>query len=145
MIGRRSFLRILGVAPVAAPAAVKAATSEIVASQSLTGISALPGMAAASVETWGEGGSSGWDLEKKALSALVKGSWPAHVDERIRRDAREVRCLDPDLVANRSMSLSTKVRIQRGRNYVRMKAECIDGARARLAKKALPDWLQQLW
>lgn len=148
MIGRRSFLRLLGVAPVAAPVAAKAAAGELMAASSVTGIGVLPSMTAASADYFGSSPAETGDYEKnemKALKAIIKGAWPVHVEDRIRRNAQDVRCLDPDLASNRSMSLSTKVRLQRERNYVRMKAECIDDARVRLAKKALPEWARHLW
>lgn len=138
MLGRRSFLALLGMAPAAAKTVGAESMS---AMRDVTGVSALP------VETvmspsYPQG--VGPD-HSRGLRWLADGKIPAHVEARLKRESAYVGSLDPDLVTNRSMSWSTKIRIQRGRNYERAKIETVASARMGLAKRALPAWLQQLW
>lgn len=81
----------------------------------------------------------------KGLRWLASGKIPVHVEGRIRREAHDIHAMDPDLVVNRSMSWSAKVLIQRQRNYERGKIDTVEDARRRLAARALPEWLRQLW
>lgn len=139
MLGRRSFLALLGAAPAAAKSAAVEAVS---ASQGVTGVGVMPNHFDAAPSIYAH---DGWEEEKKALEYLLKGGWPDHVDERCRRESKTIVALDADLVANRSFSWSTKLRLQGERNYRRAKADAVRDARNRLNRKTLPKWLQQLW
>lgn len=137
MLGRRSFLTLLGIAPVAAKSAGVEAVSAI---QGVTGVSPLPQEATSPGQALSDGSDG-----QKGLKWLASGKIPIHVDGRLKRDAYYVHSLDPDLVVNRSMSWSAKVLIQRQRNYERAKTETVEDARRRIAARALPEWLRQLW
>ncbi len=144
MFGRRFFLRAM----VAAPVAAKAAAGEVLAQteSALSGIAPLPrntdvlvnaGLTAAfddNKETW-----------LKGMTLIAGGAFPEHVMKRLKREARNVSSLDPDLVSNRSMSLSTKVRLQRERNLVRGIDENREFAALALLKQTLPEHVRELW
>lgn len=64
------------------------------------------------------------------------GSLPDHVMEAIFSDNRDVSSLEPDLAANRSFSLSAKVRIQRQRNIQKSIENSITSYDRKLRRKA---------
>jgi hypothetical protein len=120
MIGRRGFLRAIGVAPAAVLAEQTAGLQGGV--RSIFGWAPIAG---AIQENLGEElpptnsppvGESVWT---KAARFFAGNAIPPHIIERYRDNARNVTRLDPDLAANRSFSLSTKLRIQQEREIER--------------------------
>lgn len=109
-LGRRSFLGMLPAAPFAAKEAAQAAVSEL-AGVSTTGL-ASPGPHG--VLDSSAPASDHASMIRKVLSdrKLLQA-----LEDDCRADTRFVSALDPDLAANRSMSMSAKVHIQRERNF----------------------------
>jgi hypothetical protein len=142
-LSRRSFAKFLGLAPMAAPLAAKAATDSEIAK--LAGV-ALEG-APSTQYAPGYGVPVGMDEYNKARVAAADYARlvgvPEFVKEQLRRNSQYVSCLDPDLAAKRSWSMSVKIATQRERNYARQ-LELLDHsswhARSGMAFKKLTGW-----
>lgn len=117
LIGRRSFLKVMGIGTAAAPLAVKVAAEQEVANlTSLKGAtSTWMREPAGLVGTYQTPGESRVGL----LSQYVRTfGLPAYVDDALRRNAKHVSALDPDIAAKKSWSLNVKIQEQRHRNYM---------------------------
>jgi hypothetical protein len=144
MIGRRSVLKLLGLAPAAAPLAAKAAADAEIAK--LTGINV--GASAGFYPTHpGPGGSLGFDEYNKLKIAAAGysevGGIPEFVREQLWRNAQYVSYLDPDLASKRSWSMAVKIQTQRERNFQRqLESVRYSGrhATASMAFKKLTGW-----
>lgn len=78
----------------------------------------------------GPGGASPWgppSSDEDGVSPQLRmanylelwGKLPRHVERQAWENTRYVNCLDPDLAAKRSWSISVKIAEQRRRNYVK--------------------------
>ena len=118
-LSRRSFAKFLGLAPLAAPLAAKAATDSEIAKLAGVALDGAPALQYAP----SYGTPSGMDEYNKARIAAAEYTnlvgLPEFVKEQLRRNSQYVSCLDPDLAAKRSWSMSVKIMTQRERNYVR--------------------------
>lgn len=117
---RRSFLGLLGMAPVAAPMAAKAAIER--ADAELVGVT-LNGVAKDSMLV--SVGHTERSMLAKAASVL-NGVVPDWKKRQLREEAKSVRYISPDVATLRSVSLSSKIRIQRERDYNRYLREFED-------------------
>lgn len=115
-MNRRAFLRGAAAVPAAGAAIAAQATQ----------------MAQAGMLAEGGGLVSGMSLHGLAVPAAPSGGikifsflqWLKEGGEReLRASARNIHGLDPDLLAMQSLPFATKVRIQRQRNYERLKDE----------------------
>lgn len=127
MTDRRSFLRILGMAP-AAPFAVKAAADK--AAAELIGISAVPTGTPPGAYLGGAIGNSpdntgAW--KAKVLRFISGKKLPDWFEDEVRNRNRVVSYIDPDIACKRSWSLNVKIATQRERNIERAKLEAIEG------------------
>lgn len=138
-VGRRSLLKMLGMAPMAAPLAAKVATDSQIAK--LAGV-ALEGTPAAQ-------GPYVFSANEYAERQITASNYaklmgiPDFVKEALRRETQHVYALDPDLAAKRSWSMSVKIATQRERNYNRRIAAleyAVWSARSHLAFKKLTGW-----
>lgn len=135
MTNRRSFLRVLGMAPVAAPLAIKAAAEQAVGQ--LSGV-ASGGLAAGHFTGAGQaasnslGGMGGW--HKKILQLVAENALPDWYDEHLRRMHGQVTALDPDIASKRSWSMNVKIATQRERNIARARNELTDGPERQLRR-----------
>jgi hypothetical protein len=122
VISRRSFATLLGLAPMAAPVAAKAAMDAEIAN--LAGVSSVVAPAfeqsAGQYGAPAQGGMDYYAKTKIAASEYIKLSGlPEFVHENLRRQSQYVSGLDPDIAAKRSWSMSVKVLTQRERNLAR--------------------------
>jgi hypothetical protein len=122
---RRGVLGLLGGAAVAGPSMAKQAVA--------TGLEAMQvggGMdATATGSPWATGRSLGVDIGYEPPSPMDADHWlqvelreflgMSDEEKKRLRSELHVHALDPDLVANRSFSLSAKLRIQRDRDFAR--------------------------
>lgn len=141
MATRRSVIQLLGLAPVAAPLAAKAATDAQIAK--LAGIT-LEGAAAAGSYAPSPQGFDDYNKTRIAASEYAKlVGIPDFVKEQLRRNSQYVGVLDPDIAAKRSWSMSVKIATQRQRNYERQ-LELLQHtgwhARSAMAFKKLTGW-----
>lgn len=124
---RRGFLGFMGGAAVAGPSMAKQALE--------TGLEAMQvgGKGAHVTENGLLGGQTlGVGIGYEETSPMDEGHWAqrqlrellgmSEEEKKQRRLEQDVRALDPDLVANRSFSLSAKLRIQRDRDFARSMA-----------------------
>lgn len=119
-LGRRSFLRILGVGGASAPLAAKAAVeAEIGRLTSLVGHSVPPlnsGIALGGAGAPAPNGqqAGGWVNPQIAMSDYLKlfGKLPDHIEYDVRQRNRLVYHLDADIANKRSWSLSVKILTQ---------------------------------
>ena len=127
-LSRRSFAKALGLAPVAAPLAAKAAADAEIAK--LIGISSVAPQFEYGVSTAGVPQSS-FDYDKARIAAAQYAKnvgLPDFVRESMRRNSQYVGALDPDLAAKKSWSMSVKILTQRERNLERSIAALQYGA-----------------
>jgi hypothetical protein len=116
MNSRRNILALIGLAPAAAAAGLKEAAAR--AGVSVTGIGGMLPRPSGLTEIGPEPANG--PFNRSALRAVYRMfGLPAWEKERIRREARYVEHLDPDLASARSFSLSARVRMQADRNYAR--------------------------
>lgn len=128
MSTRRAFLRILGIAPVSAPLAAKAAADEAVAR--LAGVVTAPGTGGAPGFQVLPDGKPDWKAKiRRYLAEQVVPEW---FEEELRERNRHVGYLDPDLACKRSWSMSVKIATQRQRNIDRARLAALDEPRRRL-------------
>jgi hypothetical protein len=116
-LGRRGFFGLVAGAAVAGPSMAKKAVAEIAAADAmgLAGMAPLPGYyGGGEVSGMSLASDTNWNVARLAQLAMRTAEQHDHYRQR-----SSVHHLDGDLVANRSFSLATKVRIQRGRNYER--------------------------
>lgn len=124
MIGRRNFLKVMGIGTAAAPIAAKAAAEQEIAKLTTLaghGGAALAGSQVESPEfSVSASGHSYLDnfIKMKAYIQTT-GGVPPHVERKAREDASYVSHLDPDIACKRSWSLNIKIQEQRKRNYER--------------------------
>lgn len=131
MNSRRSFLRIMGVAPLAAKATADKAIADLAGVSPVSGGFGVPmpslsgGVAEQSADTW----------KKKVLRFLAEKTLPAWFEDEIRERNRHVGYLDPDIASKRSWSMNVKIVTQRQRNVERAKRDAIDGPRRGLRSR----------
>lgn len=126
-IGRRSFLRMIGVGGVSVPLAAKAAVeAEVAALTTLAGHNATPmnravlGGGAGPPASGGYGQTGGVSPQIQMADYLkLWGSLPAHIERDVRERSKNVYHLDHDIANKRSWSLSVKIATQAQRNYDR--------------------------
>lgn len=114
MIGRRKFLKALGITPLAA----KAAAEKEMAGLAIRGWNDAPLSVGASLMQYGPNETGPSRFASMASYVRMFGL-PAHVERQCRENARRVMHLDPDLAAKKSWSFSVKVQEQQQRNYQR--------------------------
>jgi hypothetical protein len=125
---RRGFLGFLGGAAVAGPSMAKqAVASGLEAMQVGGGMDAM-----AKGSPWVAGQSLAENIGYEEPSPMDDDHWTqrqlreflgmSDEEKKHRRSEQHVHALDPDLVANRSFSLSAKLRIQRDRDFARSMA-----------------------
>jgi hypothetical protein len=125
LLARRAFLKALGIAP-----ALAKETADLVAKQAAMAAAGIqstmgPLYGHGAPQSYDDGENEGNFEERKYKQNLnireifLSGDIPGFVMRRMRDDASYISHLDPDLVSNRSFSLSTKVNIQRERNLTR--------------------------
>lgn len=124
---RRSILKLLGVAPAAAPLAAKAAADKAIGD--MAGIGLLPN-APPYVGISGSPQPLGADdWKKKVLRFLMNPTLPSWFEDDVRHRNWQVGYLDPDIASKRSWSMNVKIATQRQRNIERAKREALDGPR----------------
>ena len=142
MIGRRGFLSLVGLAPVAAAsvaqklAGLGEGVAAVLGSAELhAGVSEHYGKPIGCAETgYGRGQTLSPDMMAKAYLAI--NPVPDFVVDRLRDESRAIYRLDPDLASNRSFSLSTKLSVQRQREIARAIDKTKRLAHRNLAKEA---------
>ena len=121
-LSRRKFASLLGIAPIAAPLAAKAAADASVAK--LAGVT-IEGAAPSIALCANSFGQIGGPTDEYNRAQQAAGDYarlfglPDFVKENIRRNASYVNILDPDIACKRSWSMSVKIATQRQRNYER--------------------------
>lgn len=113
MIGRRSFLKVMGIGTAAAPLAAKAAAEQEIANLTqLRGqyTAALAPGTSVAVQSMSDGPAG-------LLPYVRQFGFPAHIDQFMRDQSRQVFALDPDIACKKSWSLNVKIQTQRERNY----------------------------
>lgn len=111
MIGRRKMLGLLGMTPLAAKAA---AEQEVAGLTQLRGSPLPRGRLPDPIEL--PGMNSRADHTSQLATYVRTFGLPAHVEREVRRQARYVTSLDPDIACKRSWSLNVKIQHQRERN-----------------------------
>jgi len=125
-LGRRGFLRVLGLAPIAG----KAAADKLIAEHAGLAHGALDGLggqnngiSSACVEApsgaYPYAQLTAGEKAKRLFGLLKKAGLPSWEHEKIIRENRNVYTLDPDLAALRSFSMNVKIVTQRQRNIER--------------------------
>lgn len=122
-VGRRNFLRLLGIGGASAPAIAKATSVE--ALTTLAGHCAPPLAVGTSIGT----PRPALDIEnsEESASSYIRmsdylklfGKLPEHIERDVRERSKYVGHLDPDIAALHSFSLNAKIAWQRERNYER--------------------------
>jgi hypothetical protein len=116
MIGRRKFLKALGITPLAA----KAAAEKEMAGLAIRGWNDGPLSVGATLMQNGPMGGGDPAARFASMASYVRMfGIPAHVERQCRENAKRVTHLDPDLVSKRSWSFSVKIQEQQRRNYER--------------------------
>lgn len=116
MIGRRSFLRALGISSVSGPIAAKTAIeAEAAQLTSLAGYAVAP-LSVGYTHMRGDEQRT-QNFLKMASYIKTHGTIPEFVEKRLREYAKHVPHLDADIAAKRSWSLNYKIMVQRQRNY----------------------------
>lgn len=116
MIGRRRFLKLLGVGTAAAPLAAKVAAEEEVKGLTLMRGYQAPPLA----QAFNEAAPSmygGNELYAKSVDYMRVFGLPKHFEKQLRERAKHVHCLDPDIACKKSWSLNVKIQEQRQRNF----------------------------
>lgn len=108
-LGRRGFLGAMLAAPVAGKAAAQQAADMALNASRASSHGLIDGGMAVSGGTWDEGAF----LKKRLEAILLRRS---KIGEMVREKRRTITRLDPDLAANRSMSMDTRIRIQARRD-----------------------------
>jgi hypothetical protein len=114
-LGRRGFFGLLAGAAVAGPSVAQKAMANIASGEAMNlgGLMPLPGHFDGGYPPDGApGGQVDW-----AHNRLLRYAMRTATQHAYHRERTSVHHLDGDLVANRSFSLATKVRMQRARNY----------------------------
>lgn len=115
-VGRRKFLGLIGMSPIAA----KAAADELVLKEVMSaGSYDLPISGVYQTAASGSGGVMEEPYWMKPLRWLQKNKLPEWTLSEIRQETRHVSSLDPDLAAKRSWSPAVKIAEQRERNFRR--------------------------
>lgn len=128
---RRALLKLIGVSPVAATVAAQQGAAMLTG----RGLGAVTGLA-------GVGGVA--DVAPSASSGPVRFtdffSWFKEIGRaEIERQAKYVDGFDADIVA-RHLPLATKVRLQRERNYARIKEERRQDIEKRIGLRGFAEW-----
>lgn len=145
---RRGFLGFLGGAAVAGPSMAKqAVASGLEAMQVSGGPHPVAPPGAYSIgrslgENIGYEEPSPMDADHWAQRQLREFLGMSDEDKKQRRLEQHVHALDPDLVANRSFSLSAKLRIQRDRDFARSMASQEIDLRREIAE-AMKNWAKR--
>jgi hypothetical protein len=145
---RRGFLGFLGGAAVAGPSMAKqAVASGLEAMQVDGGQHPIAG-----VGPWSSGRSLVDNIGYEELSPVDADHWlqeelreflgMSEEDKKRRRSEQHVHALDPDLVANRSFSLTAKLAIQRDRDFSRSMANQEHYLRRQIAE-AMKNWAKR--
>ncbi len=132
MIGRRSFVRALGLLPAAAASPAETLKT--------AGIERTMGSYVGAVVTSGSDDTAVTQTEAQAERAsawVLANGLPQYVLDAVRRDRRVPHGLDPDLAAYRSFSLAAKVAIQRERDFQRACADTLARERTNMARRAM--------
>lgn len=118
---RRSFLALIGAAPVAGKAAIDAEIAKGVG-MDLSGLgNAAMGLPGGSYGVLA-GSLDDVPYEKRLIGAadyIKLFGLPQSVEANFRDQAKYVTCLDPDIASKRSWSMAVKIMTQRERNYHR--------------------------
>lgn len=135
MLARRSFLRALGLG---APAAIAAGSSVEAATGLRGGIGSLfgYGVSGGVDDVAGVAMADSTGMAQRMAIYLASNALPSFVTDRIRENARDIQRLDPDLAANRSFSLSTKMRIQAEREVKRATRQAVSTAKRNVLRTA---------
>lgn len=133
MTSRRSFLRVLGLTPVAAPLAAKAAADK--AASDLIGLGSMPSPSPGYGISGGSPVQTVQDWKTKVLRFLSSATLPDWVEEELRYRNRFVGYIDPDIACKRSWSLNVKIATQRDRNIERSRLEVREGPRRGLRSR----------
>jgi len=112
---RRSLLKFLGMAPVAAPMMAKEVAES--AASDLIGLSASHYSGTMGPQLSPTSGDTPW--KNKVLRFLSSGRIPEWYEEILADRHRQVQALDPDIASKRSWSLNVKISTQRLRNIDR--------------------------
>lgn len=143
---RRSFFGLMGTAPLAAKAAADKMVGDLVGVNEFKAfgpprnVGPLMGSEPKSVDH-----VPYEELCSKARAYITTFGVPDFMDAQMRRQARDVYSLDPDIAAKRTWSMSVKIQTQRERNYQKILADYMkDGwtgkARTALNKLTGFDW-----
>ena len=114
MLGRRKFLRFMGVNAVAMPLAAKTAADNAIADLALRGADASPLACAAPGMV--SGGDFDEDLVKAKAYLAAFGKPPSFVIASAEKESRRVYFLEPDIASKKSWSMAFKINEQRKRN-----------------------------
>ena len=126
MTSRRSVLQLIGLSPVAAPLAAKAARDKAIGE--LSGITNMP--YGAPMPGIGASPSLGQDdWKKKVLRFLAEKAIPEWLDEELRERHKQVGFLDPDIACKRSWSMNVKIATQRERNIEAARRNVLEGTK----------------
>jgi hypothetical protein len=118
MIGRRRFLKLMGVSTAAAPMAAKAAADREALKLTTPNYNTpLSGNLIQAPQAFNDATQD--QLIRQAEHVRLFGL-PRHIEASLRERAAYVSCLDADLVVKRSWSFSVKIQEQRQRNYRRL-------------------------
>ena len=117
MIGRRRFLKLMGVTSAAAPVAARAAIEQEALSLTAFGKAGAP-LASSMSDNMPAGSWVGPQPQYDRAADYVKlFGMPKHVEKSVRERSNYVQWLDHDIASKRSWSLAYKVLVQRERNY----------------------------
>lgn len=127
-------LQLLGLSPLAAPLAAKAATDKAIGE--LSGIQPIGYASALPSLSGGEPTASSSDSwKKKVLRFIANRALPDWLDEELRERNRVVGYLDPDIACKRSWSMNVKITTQRERNIQRARHDAMEGPKRGLRQR----------
>ena len=134
MIGRRSLLRLISAAPLAA----SSTRAMDLAGLRTAGLGTYVGSVGTGSIGPGQTGSTNAEPDYvRGASYLLANGIPAFAKEALRRQQRTPSGLDPDLATNRSFSLAAKVQLQRDRDFDRAVENTMVQQKTSLSRYAL--------
>lgn len=133
MIGRRNFLKALGLGGAAAPLAAKAAVENEILSLTASASPLASGMLGSTDMPQSIGDE--YDTRLKMTNYTRLFGVPKHVMQQLEEEARWVYALDFDIANKRSWSLAAKVHEQRQRNLQRKVERLQSGGYVAKAKR----------